>query len=169
MTVQIPHVIRKDIILKAPLDKVWAAISDASQFGQWFGMRFDAPAFVANTPVTGHIVPTMVDPEVAASQKPYEGTPVAFSVGEIQPKHLFQLRWHPYAIDKDVDYSSEPMTLITFALKEVEGGVHLTLTESGFENIPLERRTKAFEANSGGWSAQMRLIEAYLQGAGRAR
>ncbi len=168
MPVQAPDVIRKEIVLKAPLDKVWAAISDASQFGQWFGMRFDGP-FVAGQPISGHIVPTMVDPEVANAQKPYEGTPFSMMVGEIRPKSLFELRWHPYAIDTSKDYSSEPMTLITFALKEVEGGVHLTLTESGFENIPPERRFQAFEANDGGWTAQMKLIEAYLSGVGLAR
>lgn len=168
MTAHLQDVIRKEIVLKSPLDKVWAAISDSSQFGQWFGMTLDAP-FVAGQPITGHITPTMVDAEVAEMQKPYAGTPVSFSVGEIQPKSLFQLRWHPYAIEKGKDYSSEPMTLITFELKAVEGGVHLILTESGFEAIPLERRAQAFEANDGGWSAQMRLIEAYLNGVRLAR
>ncbi len=169
MSVQVPDAIRKEIVLKAPLDKVWAAISDPAQFGTWFGICFDAPVFTPDTPITGHIRPTAVDPDVAEAQKPYEGTPVSFSVGEIRPKTLFQLRWHPYAIDKDKDYSAEPMTLITFALREVDGGVHLTLTESGFENIPLERRAQAFEMNDGGWTAQMKLIEAYLNGDGRAR
>jgi uncharacterized protein YndB with AHSA1/START domain len=162
------NIIRKEIVLKAPLDKVWAAISDASQFGQWFGMKLDGP-FVAGQPITGHITPTVVDPEVAKMQKPHEGKPVSFSVGDIQPKTLFQLRWHPYAIDPDTDYSSEPMTLITFALKAVDGGTHLTLTESGFENIPMERRAEAFQMNDGGWTAQMKLIETYLKGTWIAR
>lgn len=168
MTAQPPNIIRKDIVLNAPLDKVWAAISDSAQFGQWFGMKLNGP-FVAGQPISGHIVPTVVDPKIADMQKPHEGKPVSFSVGDIKPKSLFQLCWHPFAIDPDTDYSAEPMTLITFALKEVEGGVHLTLTESGFENIPMERRFKAFEANDGGWTAQMKLIEAYLNGAWRAR
>ncbi len=168
MSAQSPNIIRKDIVLNASLDKVWEAISDASQFGQWFGMKLDGP-FVAGQPISGHIMPTVVDPKIADMQKPYEGKPVSLVVGDIQPKHLFQLRWHPFAIDPDTDYSAEPMTLITFTLKEVEGGVHLTLTESGFENIPAERRFQAFQANDGGWSAQMKLIEAYLDGAWRGR
>lgn len=168
MTAQVPDLIRKEIVLKAPLDKVWAAISDSAQFGQWFGMQLDGP-FIAGQPISGHIRPTVADPDIAEMQKPYEGTPVSLVVGDIQPKHLFQLRWHPYAVDTNQDYASEQMTLITFALREVEGGVHLTLTESGFENIPPERRFKAFEANDGGWTMQMKLIAAWLDGAGRAR
>lgn len=168
MTRQVPDTIRKEIVLNAPLDKVWAAISDATQFGQWFGMTLDGP-FVAGQPITGYITPTVVDPEVAEMQRPHEGKRVSLTVGDIQPKTLFQLRWHPFAIDPDTDYSSEPMTLITFALKEVDGGTHLTLTESGFDNIPVERRFKAFEANDGGWAKQMELIEGYLKGVGVGR
>ncbi len=153
--------IRKEITLKAPLDKVWTAISNADEFGQWFGVRFDGP-FKAGEKLTGIIVPTVVNDEVAAMQKPYEGTPFNIVIGEITPQTRFSFHWHPYGVEKDYDYSQEPMTLCTFALSEVDGGVHLVITESGFENIPLERRAKAFPANDGGWEAQMGLIEAWL-------
>lgn len=153
--------IRKEITLKAPLGKVWAAISDAEAFGQWFGVRFDGP-FKAGEKLSGIIVPTSVNDEVAAMQKPYEGTPFNIVVGEITPQTRFSFHWHPYGVDKDYDYSQEPMTLCTFALSEVAGGVHLVITESGFENIPLARRAEAFTANDGGWEAQTKLIGAYL-------
>lgn len=153
--------IRKEIILKAPLEKVWAAISEADQFGRWFGVRFDGP-FRAGEKLSGIIVPTAVNDEVAAMQKPYEGTPFHIVVGEITPRTRFSFHWHPYGVRTDYDYSREPMTLCTFALSEVDGGVRLVITESGFENIPLARRAEAFTANDGGWDAQTRLIEAYL-------
>ena len=153
--------IRKEITLKAPLGKVWAAISNADEFGQWFGVRFDGP-FRAGEKLSGVIVPTTVNDEIAAMQKPYEGTPFNIVVGEITPQTRFSFHWHPYGVEKDYDYSQEPMTLCTFALSEVGGGVHLVITESGFENIPLERRAQAFTANDGGWEAQTKLIEAYL-------
>ena len=157
-----PDAIVKTVTLKADLGRVWRAISTADEFGQWFGMRFDAPAFTPNTKMTGRIMPTVVNDEVAAMQKPYEGTPFEMVIADIVPQSLFSFRWHPYAVDKSVDYSKEPMTLITFALKEVEGGVHLTVTESGFNTIPVERRAEAFAADSGGWEKQMELIEAWL-------
>ncbi len=156
-----PDVIRKEITLRANLPKVWRAISDADEFGQWFGVRFDGP-FEAGKSMTGHITPTVVNDEIAAHQKPYEGMPFAMVVEAIEPQTLFAFRWHPYAIDKDKDYSAEPMTLVSFALNEVEGGVHLTITESGFDKIPLMRRAEAFRMNDGGWQAQAGLIEAWL-------
>ena len=154
-------IITKEITLKAPLDRVWSAISEAEEFGQWFGMRFDSP-FEAGQTITGRIVPTSVDARIADSQKPYEGLSFSFQIGEIVPKSLFSFSWHPYAIDRSVDYSSEPMTLVVFTLKPIDDSVHLTITESGFDAIPLARRAAAFAANSGGWDAQTRLIEAYL-------
>jgi uncharacterized protein YndB with AHSA1/START domain len=153
--------IEKQIHLKAPRERVWRAVSDAREFGSWFGVAFDGP-FVAGASLTGRIVPTTVDAEVAKSQKPYEGTPFEFSVEEIEPPRRIAFRWHPYAIEKGVDYSKEPTTLIVFDLQEVPGGTLLSITESGFERIPLERRAKAFASNDRGWTAQGKLIEKYL-------
>lgn len=153
--------IEKTTLLRAPLDRVWNAISDAKQFGTWFGVDFDGP-FVAGKSLTGRMVPTKVDAEVAKSQKPYTGMAFAFSVDRIEPKRLFSFRWHPFAIDQAVDYSKEPTTLVSFELEEVAGGTKLTITESGFDAIPLERRAKAFTANEQGWTAQTKLLEKYL-------
>lgn len=161
MTEAVPDAIVKTMIFKAPLERVWSAVSDADEFGQWFGVRFDGP-FTPHTPLTGHIVPTVVDPEVAKMQEPHRGLPFAFTVNAIEPMSRISFSWHPFAIEKGRDYSAEPMTLITFALETVEGGTKLTLTESGFDGIPLERRLEAFRANEGGWAHQMKLIEGWL-------
>jgi len=151
----------KKVMLRAPHHRVWSAISDASQFGSWFGVRFDGP-FVAATNVIGRIVPTTVDAEVARSQEAYEGTALEISVDRVEPPRLFSFRWHPYAVERGVDYSKEPTTLVVFELEEVSGGTMLTVTESGFDRIPIERRAKAFASNQQGWTAQMQLIEKYL-------
>jgi uncharacterized protein YndB with AHSA1/START domain len=151
----------KKVMLRAPHHRVWSAISDASQFGSWFGVRFDGP-FVAATNVTGRIVPTTVDAEVARSQEAYAGTAFEISIDRVEPTRLFSFRWHPYAVERGVDYSKEPTTLVVFELEEVSGGTMLTLTESGFDRIPIERRAKAFASNQQGWTAQMQLIEKYL-------
>ncbi len=161
MSNPIPNSITKHIVLRAPLERVWRALSDADEYGQWFGVRFDGP-FVAHTPVTGKIVPTVVDPEVAKLQEPHAGTPYAWDVGDIEPMHRISFHWHPFAIEKGRDYSAEPKTTIVFTLEEVAEGVRLTVTESGFDAIPLERRADAFRANDGGWAHQMKLIEGWI-------
>ena len=161
-TRETPDAIEKKITLRAPLGRVWRAVSDAKQFGLWFGVNFDGP-FVAGEALKGRIVPTTVDPEVAKQQEPYTGMPFDWSVEKIEPPTLISFRWHPFAIDQGVDYSQEPTTLIVFELAEVAGGTLLTITESGFQRIPLERRAKAFAANEGGWEHQAKLVEKYLQ------
>src|SRR5690242_9001055 len=156
--------IEKKILLRAPLDRVWRAISDAREFGAWFGVAFDGP-FVAGARLTGRMTPTRADPEVAKAQEAYAGMRFEFTVDRIDPMRLFSFRWHPFAIDPEVDYSKEPTTLVVFELEEVAGGTQLTITETGFDSIPLERRAKAFAANEGGWAKQVDLIAKYVEGA----
>lgn len=153
--------IEKQVLLHAPLERVWRAISDAHEFGAWFGVGFDGP-FAAGTHLTGRVVPTTVDPEVAEGQKPYEGLRFDITVDRIEPMRLFSFRWHPYAVDPEVDYSNEPTTLVVFELEETPEGTLLTITESGFDGIPLSRRATAFEMNERGWEAQIALIAKYL-------
>lgn len=156
-----PDCIEKTIILRAPLSRVWRAISDSKEFGIWFGVEFDAP-FIAGKSMRGRIVPTQVDPEVAKLQEPHVGLPFDWTVDRVEPERLISFRWHPFGVDKSVDYSQEPTTLVVFALEAVEQGTQLTITESGFSQIPLERRAKAFAANEGGWEHQGRLLGKYL-------
>lgn len=151
----------KRIELKAPRERVWQAISDSACFGAWFGVQFDGP-FVAGAPLRGRIFPTQIDPEVAKLQEPHTGKPFQILVESLEPMQRFAFRWHPFAIDPDHDYSQEPMTLVTFELSEAAGGTLLTITESGFDQLPVERRAQAFRANDGGWTHQTKLIEKYL-------
>jgi len=153
--------IEKSVVLRAPRERVWRAISDSKQFGSWFGVKFDGP-FVAGASIVGKIVPTTVDAEVAKRQELYKGHRFEFAVDRVEPMRLFSFRWHPFAMDSGIDYSKEPTTLVVFQLEEVADGTMLTVTESGFDQIPIERRAKAFAANEGGWAAQMKLIEKYL-------
>jgi uncharacterized protein YndB with AHSA1/START domain len=161
MANDVPDRIEKKVLLRAPIDRVWRAVSDSRELGTWFGVRFDGP-FVAGSRITGSIVPTQVDAEIAKHQKPYEGRAFDWTVDRIEPPRLIAFRWHPFAVEEDVDYSHEPTTLVVFELEEVAGGTLLRVTESGFDRIPLARRAKAFGANEGGWTAQMTLVEKYL-------
>jgi len=151
----------KTIVLKASRERVWRAITDSSRFGAWFGVEIDGP-FVAGREATGRITPTQVDADVAKHQEPYRGVPWRAMVERIEPMTLFSFYWHPYAVDPATDHSKELMTLVTFELRDAEGGVRLTITESGFERLPAARRTQALESNDIGWGHQTRLIEKYL-------
>lgn len=151
----------KQTLLRAPRSRVWRALTDAQEFGHWFGMKFEG-GFAAGARVNGTIVPTKVDAEVAAAQKPYEGLAVNIVIEQIVPERLFSYRWHPGAVDPKIDYSAEPTTLVEFTLEDAEGGILLTVTESGFDKIPIARRASAFKSNDQGWSGQMILIQKYL-------
>jgi uncharacterized protein YndB with AHSA1/START domain len=153
--------IEKEVVLRAPLDRVWRAIGDADEFGQWFGVRFDGP-FVAGTSITGVITPTTVDDEVAKAQQPHAGKSDTWQVVAVEPKRRLAFRWHPYGVEDDVDYSQEPTTLVEFTLAETNDGVLLRIVESGFDKIPADRRMSAFEANSEGWAKQTELVAKYL-------
>jgi uncharacterized protein YndB with AHSA1/START domain len=152
--------IEKEVVLRAPLERVWRAISDADEFGRWFGVRFDGP-FVAGTSVTGVITPTAVDEEVACLQQPHAGTADTWQIVAVEPPRRLAFRWHPYAVE-DGDYSHEPTTLVEFTLAETDDGVLLRIVESGFDQIPVARRASAFEANSSGWAKQTELVRKYL-------
>jgi uncharacterized protein YndB with AHSA1/START domain len=154
--------IEKKIVLRAPRERVWSAISDAKQFGTWFGVEFEGD-FAPGSHLKGKIVPTKVDAEIAKAQEPHTGLACDVWVERIEPMRLFAFRWHPYAIDPGQDYSKQPTTLVTFELQEAPGGTSLTITESGFDQIPLERRAEAFTSNEQGWEAQTGLIQKYLE------
>ena len=150
--------IQKKVHLRAPRNRVWKAISDSRQFGSWFGMKVEGP-FTANTTVKATIVPTTVDSEVAKEQKAFEGMPFELYIERVEPERLFTFRWHPGATQPKPE---DPTTLVCFELEDATDGILLTVTESGFDRIPLARRAKAFAENEGGWAAQMKLIEKYL-------
>ncbi|HVV84401.1 MAG TPA: SRPBCC family protein [Kofleriaceae bacterium] len=153
--------IEKEIVLAAPLSRVWAAIGDAQQFGQWFGARFDGP-FEEGKDLSGTIQPTTVDPEVAKQQQPYAGTPFTISVVRVEEMRRLAFRWHPGPPGAD---PAEPTTLVELELSEVPGGTRLLLTESGFDRLPPGRRVQAFTGNEAGWEHQLRLIQAFLHAA----
>ena len=157
--------IEKQVVLRAPLDRVWRAISDAEEFGRWFGVRFDGP-FVAGTSITAAIAPTVVDEGVAKRQEAHAGHTSIWQIVAIEPQRRFAYRWHPFAIDPDPESETndaEPTTLVEFTLSETADGVLLTIVESGFDAIPEARRSASFEANSEGWAIQADLVRRYLE------
>jgi uncharacterized protein YndB with AHSA1/START domain len=156
--------IEKKILLRAPRGRVWRALSDSAEFGSWFGVKFDG-AFTPGASMRGVIVGTTVNAEVAKAQREYNHIPFEITIERMEPESLFSFRWHPFAVEAGVDYSAEPTTLVVFAIEEIAEGVLLTVTESGFDRIPLERRARAFTANDEGWGMMVKMIEEYLAAA----
>jgi uncharacterized protein YndB with AHSA1/START domain len=136
----------------APIDRVWHAISDYREFGAWFRVALDQP-FEAGKPSTGHI-----------THPGYEHVRWTAEIVAIEPPQRFAFRWHPYAIDPNVDYSAEPTTLVELTLSERDGGTEVQVVESGFDAIPASRRDEAFRMNARGWDAQMSNIRAHVEG-----
>jgi len=134
--------IQKQITLRAAPARVWRALSTTQEFGAWFGAQLTGD-FAPGNAVRGAV--TFRGQEVT----------ITFHIERMEPERLLAFRWHPFAIDAAVDYSGEPTTLVELALAPAPEGTLLTVTESGFDNIPLARRAKAFEMNSHGWAQQL--------------
>lgn len=153
--------IQKRVVLRAPLSRVWRAIANPQELGAWFGLDIEGE-FAPGATLTGRIRPTQVDPEVGKEQEKYAGMPFEITVESVEPERLFSFRWHPFAVDPHVDYAAEATTLVCFELEDANGGVELTIRESGFANLPRARRAQAFEAHAQGWATQTKLIEKYV-------
>ncbi|WP_114970854.1 SRPBCC family protein [Rhodoferax ferrireducens] len=143
--------IEKDVLLKAPLARVWRALSNAEEFGDWFGVALKGKSFAVGQHVQGQI-----------ASPGYEHLVFDVLIERMEPQRLLAFRWHPYAVNRAVDYSQEPTTLVELELKAVEGGTLLSVVESGYDNVPPARRLEAFRMNSGGWDEQMENIKKHV-------
>jgi uncharacterized protein YndB with AHSA1/START domain len=143
--------IEKRVEMKAPIDKVWRALTDHQQFGEWFLVKLEGP-FTVGQVTKGYI-----------TYPGYEHLPFTCEVAAMESPRRFAFTWHPFAIEPDFDYSSEPQTLVEFTLEPTAGGTRLTVVESGFDRLPAHRRDIAFQSNDGGWAEQMENIRAYVE------
>jgi uncharacterized protein YndB with AHSA1/START domain len=142
--------IEKQIDLEAPVSRVWRALTDYREFGEWFRVKLEGP-FVAGKVAGGFI-----------TWPGYEHLRMEVVVQKIEPERYFSYTWHPYAIDPKVDYSKETPTLVEFTLEESAKGTLLKVTESGFEKISSARRLEAFRMNDNGWAQQLKNIESHV-------
>lgn len=146
--------IERSVVVNASRERVWRALSNAEEFGAWFGVNLKGQTFVPGQLTRGPI-----------TYKGYEHLIWEAKIDRMQSPSLLSFRWHPYAIDPTHDYSAEEPTLVTFTLQDAPGGgTRLTVVESGFDKVPPERRLEAFRMNSGGWSAQMENIVRHVAG-----
>ena len=143
--------IERKVLLSATPARVWRALSNAEEFGTWFGVSLKGETFAPGKSAKGRV-----------THPGYDHLIWNVVIERMEPERLLSWRWHPHAIEADQDYSNEPTTLVTFELQKTEGGTLLTITESGFDQVPPERRTTAFRGNSEGWDEQTRRIAKHV-------
>ena len=145
--------IEKAVDLKAPIERVWRALTDHNEFGTWFRVQIDGP-FVVGAVSRGRItVPG------------YEHVLWEAEIVRLEAPRRFAYTWHPYANDPKVDYSSEPQTLVEFELELIAGGTRLTVVETGFDALPAHRRPDALRMNDSGWAGQVQRVKAFVEAA----
>jgi uncharacterized protein YndB with AHSA1/START domain len=144
--------IERSILINAPRDRVWRALSNPEEFGTWFGANLKDQTFAPGQRARGQI-----------THCGYEHVWFDVIVERMRPQELLSYRWHPYAIDPAEDYEKEEPTLVTFTLKDApNNGTLLTVVESGFDKVPPHRRLEAFRMNSDGWEGQLGKIAHYV-------
>lgn len=143
--------IEKSIGLKAPIERVWRALTDQNEFGEWFQVKLNDP-FVPGETTSGRLI-----------YPGYEGLPWEVMVVDMEKPRYLSFKWHPYAVDPNIDYSQEEPTLVEFRLEPTSNGTRLTITESGFNGVPHHRMPEAMRQNEGGWEEQMKNIKAYVE------
>ncbi len=148
-----PDRIEKEVLIRAPRSRVWRAIVDRTQFGEWFKCAFPPGDFVPGEVVNGKI-----------TYPGYEGLPMDIKVVDVVPEQRLSYRWVPYGVDPVVDFEKEPTTLVTFTLEDAPGGTQLRIVESGFDRIPADKRDEAYRMNEGGWAEQVQNVARYVTG-----
>jgi uncharacterized protein YndB with AHSA1/START domain len=165
--------IEKKVTLRAPVSRVWKALAEAKEFGQWFGVSLDGE-FAAGKTLTGTWDARLDEAAIRRAQEdlglppskvrmPEAGT-VFCTVERVEPERYFSFRWVPYGVDAEADPENEPTTLVEFSLEKAPAGTRLTIVESGFDRVPERRRDRAFRMNTGGWSAQAENLRKYVEG-----
>jgi len=133
------------MILRAPVERVWAALTDPGEIAKWFGdgadidLRPGGPARFA-----------FGDEEVAAI------------VHAVEPNRRFAFYWVPGAQEHPVEITEVTRTLVDFTLEPVAGGTRLRLVESGFGKFGDGR---AYQDNSRGWDEELGDLATYLHAA----
>lgn len=149
--------VERSILINAPRERVWSALSNAESFGTWFGADLKGQSFEAGKRARG----------LMNGSCGHEDDSVWFDVvvERLEPQSVFSYRWHPYAVDPAINYSEEQPTLVVFTLKDAPNqATLLSVVESGFDNVPAHRRLEAFRMHTNGWEAQLKNVANHVSG-----
>ena len=136
----------------AAQSRVWRALTHKEEFEQWFCVEITAGRFIEGARVD--MVSTLPD---------YKGVAIYLVVGEMTPERRLTWRWHPGVEKPGEDFSDGPMTLVVFELEEADGGTLIRVMETGFEELPADRRERARKENDRGWEYMLGALVRHLQ------
>ena len=142
--------IEKVVELNAPLARVWRAITNHEEFGEWFHVRLDQPFEVGKT-TTGQI-----------TYPGHEDMKWTSVTERMEHESLFVFSWPPGDMDPDTDYDEDAKVFVEFRFEPTESGTRLTITESGFLQFPEAKRLEILRGNTEGWNIQAENISNYV-------
>jgi uncharacterized protein YndB with AHSA1/START domain len=130
--------IEREIVIAAPVQRVWALLTEAEHLGRWFG---DAGAEIDLRP--GGVMSLHFE----------EHGTVHGRVVDVEPEHRFSYRWGP-----STDLTGANSTLVEFTLQGDGDGTRLRVVESGFDalDLPTAEKAQQAERNGRGWDAKLR-------------
>lgn len=143
--------IEKIVDLAAPLSRVWRALTDHREFGQWFRVRLDGP-FELGARTTGNI-----------TYPGYEHVQWESTTERMDHERVFAFSWPPSAVDPDTAYPDDAKVMVEFWLEPGEKGTRLTIVESGFLQFPESKRLEVLRSNRQGWDLQADNIANHVQ------
>jgi uncharacterized protein YndB with AHSA1/START domain len=146
--------IDRTIDIQAPPERVWRALTDIRELSAWFQVAIEGSIEAGN-----EVWMTSVHPG-------HEGQRFRVRIVELTPPRRVVWQWHPGEVDPRVDYSREPRTTVTFTLEPAAGGTRLSVSETGFDEISLERRAKVYRDDSQGWTEVLVWLRDHVEKAG---
>ena len=144
--------IEKVVDLAAPVSRVWRALTNHEEFGQWFRVRLDGPFRVGAT-TTGHI-----------TYPGHEHMKWESVTERMEHERMFAFSWPPSAIDPETAYGDDAKVVVEFRLQPSEAGTRLTITETGFRQFPESKRLEVLRSNQQGWDTQAKNVAAHVAG-----
>jgi uncharacterized protein YndB with AHSA1/START domain len=143
--------IDRAVEIQAPPERVWRALTDASELAEWMQVQLDRQFAV------GHEV------WMTSTNAAYAGHRFRVHIVEMTPPRRLVWKWHPGEVDPNVDYSKEPQTIVTFTLEASGRGTKLSVAETGFDEISLARRAKVYGDNVQGWVEVVALLQRHVE------
>ena len=144
--------IERTIDINAPVERVWRALTDETEFGTWFRLSLHGPFEVGKVTVGEVTFPG------------HEGAPFWARVEDMTKPRHFSFIWPmDETVAPDDPQLAGKVTLVEFELEPIDSGTRLTVRESGFENLPENRRLQVFRDNQGGWDVQTMNIKKFVE------
>lgn len=136
--------IERELVVGAPIGRVWEAVTSPAELRRWFG---DVAELDLRPGGRGRFGWTEF------------GDEIEFVVETVEPPHLFSYRWSAAA---NATFDRERSTLVTFRLADLGGSTRITLTETGFDELPPEL-AGTFDENCDGWTHELADLLRHLE------